>query len=83
MPSATPHASFLQSDESKSSGEVVLGSTAPAYTARVGKAAPSWVADAVVGSELTQISSAQFAGRYHILLFYPLDFTFVCPVRGC
>jgi alkyl hydroperoxide reductase subunit AhpC len=30
---------------------------------------------------LLQISLADYAGKYVVLFFYPLDFTFVCPTE--
>src|SRR5437762_2314617 len=49
----------------------------------VGKPAPSFKLDAVQDGEFKQISSADFRGRWLVLLFYPLDFTFVCPTELC
>ncbi|CAH8432406.1 unnamed protein product [Schistosoma bovis] len=42
--------------------------------------APNFEGTAVVGTELRPISSSQFHG-YVFLVFYPLDFTFVCPTE--
>lgn len=48
----------------------------------VGKQAPDFRAKAVVGGKIVdQFSLEQFRGRYVILFFYPLDFTFVCPTE--
>jgi peroxiredoxin (alkyl hydroperoxide reductase subunit C) len=42
--------------------------------------APDFTAQAVMpDNTISQISLSQYRGRYVILLFYPLDFTFVCP----
>ena len=30
---------------------------------------------------LLQISLSDYAGKYVVLFFYPLDFTFVCPTE--
>jgi len=50
--------------------------------ATVQKPAPSFVAEGVVDGEFKQINFPQdYAGKYVILLFYPLDFTFVCPTE--
>jgi len=35
--------------------------------------------DAVVGAEFKKISLSDYKGKYVVLFFYPLDFTFVCP----
>lgn len=34
----------------------------------------------MVGGEKTTIKMSDFRGKWTILFFYPLDFTFVCPV---
>lgn len=48
----------------------------------VGKQAPDFKADAVVnGNEMKQISLSDYKGKYVVLFFYPLDFTFVCPTE--
>ncbi len=48
----------------------------------VGKKAPSFRAKAVQGSEvIDQFSLEALQGKYVILFFYPLDFTFVCPTE--
>lgn len=47
----------------------------------VTKEAPQFKADAVVGSEFKEISLDDYRGRWIVLFFYPLDFTFVCPTE--
>lgn len=47
----------------------------------VGKNAPGFTADAVVGKEFKTVSLSQHKGRWVVLFFYPLDFTFVCPTE--
>jgi alkyl hydroperoxide reductase subunit AhpC len=49
--------------------------------ARVQKPAPDFTAQAVVGDEFKQIKLSDFRGKYVLLFFYPLDFTFVCPTE--
>jgi len=49
--------------------------------ARVRKPAPPFNATAVIDGEFKDISLTQFRGRYLVLFFYPLDFTFVCPTE--
>nr|AFK94159.1 2-cys peroxiredoxin [Dunaliella viridis] len=46
-----------------------------------GRPAPQFKAPAVVNGELKDISLDQLKGRYTVLFFYPLDFTFVCPTE--
>lgn len=46
----------------------------------VGRAAPDFTADAVMpDGSFARVSLAAHRGRYVVLFFYPLDFTFVCP----
>lgn len=49
----------------------------------VGKEAPDFNAKAVVnGGEIVEgFTLSQFRGKYTVLWFYPLDFTFVCPTE--
>jgi len=49
--------------------------------AQVQKPAPDFAGTAVVDSGFKQISLADFHGKYLVLFFYPLDFTFVCPTE--
>ena len=50
-------------------------------TRLVGKKAPEWQTDALVGTEFKTLSSQDFKGKWKVLFFYPLDFTFVCPTE--
>mmetsp|Transcript_245 Transcript_245/g.285 ORF Transcript_245/g.285 Transcript_245/m.285 type:complete len:235 (-) Transcript_245:174-878(-) len=43
--------------------------------------APSFKGLAVVGNEFKEISKTDYAGKYLVLVFYPYDFTFVCPTE--
>ena len=48
---------------------------------RVGQPAPDFTATAVVDQEFKEISLSKYRGKYVVLFFYPLDFTFVCPTE--
>jgi len=57
---------------------------------QVGRPAPAFKGTAVVGSEFKQLSyengtlivgDQKYTGKYVVLFFYPLDFTFVCPTE--
>jgi peroxiredoxin (alkyl hydroperoxide reductase subunit C) len=50
----------------------------------IGQKAPAWCATAYQGGREIQISSKDYEGRWHVLYWYPLDFTFICPteIRG-
>ncbi|KAH8870000.1 Thioredoxin peroxidase [Schistosoma japonicum] len=43
--------------------------------------APDFEGTAVIGTEFHPITLRQFRGSYVLLVFYPLDFTFVCPTE--
>ncbi len=57
---------------------------------QVGQAAPAFAGQAVVGQNIVDISyeagtltvdGKESKGKYLVLFFYPLDFTFVCPTE--
>nr|YP_010170983.1 2-Cys peroxiredoxin [Chondria tumulosa]QSD57124.1 2-Cys peroxiredoxin [Chondria tumulosa] len=48
---------------------------------QVGDKAPCFSAVAVYEQEFRRINLSDYLGKYVILLFYPLDFTFVCPTE--
>ncbi len=48
---------------------------------RVGLSAPDFTATAVVDQEFKTIKLSDYRGKYVVLFFYPLDFTFVCPTE--
>ena len=37
--------------------------------------------NAVVGTEFTTVSLDDYKGKYLVMLFYPFDFTYVCPTE--
>lgn len=47
----------------------------------VGKQAPEFVAKAVVEGQFKEVKLSDYRGKYVVLFFYPLDFTFVCPTE--
>jgi peroxiredoxin (alkyl hydroperoxide reductase subunit C) len=49
--------------------------------ARVGRKAPEFKATAYFKGSFKQVSLNDYAGKYLVLFFYPLDFTFVCPTE--
>jgi len=50
-------------------------------TAEVSKPAPNFKATAVVNGKFKDIKLTDYEGKYVVLFFYPLDFTFVCPTE--
>jgi peroxiredoxin (alkyl hydroperoxide reductase subunit C) len=48
----------------------------------IGQPAPQFTAPAVIdGGEFKEINLTDFKGKWTVLFFYPLDFTFVCPTE--
>ena len=47
----------------------------------IGQAAPDFKATAVVNGQFKDVSLSDYKGKYVVLFFYPLDFTFVCPTE--
>jgi peroxiredoxin (alkyl hydroperoxide reductase subunit C) len=47
----------------------------------IGKQAPQWSGAAAHNGEQVRLSSDDLRGKWYILFFYPLDFTFVCPTE--
>ncbi|OTF71086.1 thioredoxin-dependent peroxide reductase-like protein [Euroglyphus maynei] len=50
-------------------------------SAFVQRPAPDFKATAVVDKQFKEVKLADFQGKYLVLFFYPLDFTFVCPTE--
>lgn len=48
---------------------------------QVGQPAPGFTATAVYDQEFKSIQLSDYLGKYVVLFFYPLDFTFVCPTE--
>lgn len=47
----------------------------------IGKPAPEFTAEAYEAGEIKNISLSDYKGKWVVLFFYPLDFTFVCPTE--
>lgn len=49
----------------------------------VGKQAPDFTMDTALGNgqEFGKVSLSDYKGKWLVLFFYPLDFTFVCPTE--
>ncbi|KAA0199623.1 Thioredoxin peroxidase-like 4 [Hyalella azteca] len=58
-----------------------LTTTHPAYSVAVTQPAPAFKGQAVVDGQFKEISLTDYAGKYLVFFFYPLDFTFVCPTE--
>ena len=50
--------------------------------AQVSKPAPNFTVETVIkGGEFSQAKLEDYKGKWLVLFFYPLDFTFVCPTE--
>lgn len=47
----------------------------------ISKPAANFKANAVFKNEIKEIELSSYQGKYVLLFFYPLDFTFVCPTE--
>ncbi|XP_072925240.1 peroxiredoxin-1 [Hemitrygon akajei] len=53
-----------------------------AGNAKIGHPAPDFTAKAVMpGGEFKDLTLSSYKGKYVVVFFYPLDFTFVCPTE--
>lgn len=50
-------------------------------TPSIGKAAPSFEAEAYHQEDVKKVNLKDYKGKWVILFFYPADFTFVCPTE--
>jgi alkyl hydroperoxide reductase subunit AhpC len=49
--------------------------------AQVQQEAPDFTAKAVINEEFKDVKLSNYRGKYVVMFFYPLDFTFVCPTE--
>ena len=48
---------------------------------RVGQTAPEFTLQGLVDEKFQDISLDNYRGKWVVLFFYPLDFTFICPTE--
>ena len=48
---------------------------------QVGSPAPDFTMEGVTGREFVTVNLSDYKGKWVVLFFYPLDFTFVCPTE--
>lgn len=48
---------------------------------QVASPAPSFKTQALVGRVFKTVSLSDYAGKWVLLMFYPMDFTFICPTE--
>lgn len=47
----------------------------------INQPAPAFTADAFQNNEISKVSLSDYAGKWVVLVFYPADFTFICPTE--
>ncbi|CAF1688302.1 unnamed protein product, partial [Adineta ricciae] len=55
--------------------------TSQSFLPAVTKPAPQFKGQAVINGHFRDIQLSDYKGKYVVLFFYPLDFTFVCPTE--
>lgn len=50
-------------------------------SATIGAPAPYFECEALIQKEFKKVKLTDYKGKYVVLFFYPLDFTFVCPTE--
>ncbi|XP_063233201.1 thioredoxin-dependent peroxide reductase, mitochondrial-like isoform X2 [Bacillus rossius redtenbacheri] len=78
---AVPMLIKLQVAVNSSSAARALSIGSQLFAARVQHPAPDFRGTAVVNQDFKEIQLSDFKGKYLVLFFYPLDFTFVCPTE--
>ena len=48
---------------------------------KIGQNAPEFTMQGVVGDKFKDVCLDEFKGKWVVLFFYPLDFTFICPTE--
>src|SRR3989338_5941333 len=48
---------------------------------KVGKRAPRFALEAYADGQFKKVSLGDYKGKWVVLFFYPLDFTFICPTE--
>ena len=62
-------------------GRLFVDANCKDHPPQVGNVAPDFTAQAVFDQEFVETTLKQYRGKYVVLFFYPLDFTFVCPTE--
>jgi NADH-dependent peroxiredoxin subunit C len=48
---------------------------------KIGEPVPDFTADAYTDNDLKKVKLSDYKGNWVVLLFYPADFTFICPTE--
>ena len=49
----------------------------------IGRKAPQFCSQVWNGKEIKECKLSDYLGKWVVLFFYPMDFTFVCPTEIC
>jgi peroxiredoxin 2/4 len=58
-----------------------MGCCSPGFPFQVGSPAPGFRMEGLVDGKFQHVSLQDYEGKWVVLFFYPLDFTFVCPTE--
>uniref|UniRef100_A0A8C4U4Y0 Thioredoxin-dependent peroxide reductase, mitochondrial n=1 Tax=Falco tinnunculus TaxID=100819 RepID=A0A8C4U4Y0_FALTI len=78
---APPRPPRRRAQHGRRAGKAPAGRGARLLAPAVTQHAPFFKGTAVVNGEFKELSLDDFKGKYLVLFFYPLDFTFVCPTE--
>ncbi|XP_067142489.1 peroxiredoxin 2-like [Centruroides vittatus] len=62
-------------------GKKVKRSGAKRTRSNLDQSAPDFCGTAVINGRVKEISLSDYKGRYLVLIFYPMDFSYVCPTE--
>ncbi len=48
---------------------------------RIGDKIPNFEVDALIGSDIRKVRMHDYLGKWVVMIFYPADFSFVCPTE--
>ncbi len=55
--------------------------TYPAKMTQIGQEIPDFELEAFHNEEIKRIKLSDYKGKWLVLIFYPADFTFICPTE--
>ncbi|XP_014666693.1 PREDICTED: peroxiredoxin-2-like isoform X2 [Priapulus caudatus] len=73
--------SLLNSASREAASTRLFNTATKLCAVKVQKPAPDFKGKAVVNGQFQEIQLSDYKGKYLVLFFYPLDFTFVCPTE--
>jgi len=75
------HRGLLEANIYKATGDTFLYDTFSGETMKIGDKIPEMTLEAYQNDKTVKIDLAKQKGQWLVLLFYPADFTFVCPTE--